>query len=205
MLQPVHAGICSTPHRTREHALLQLGAGLPLNHSSSIAVDLPRPGTEHGVLSPVSSTSHTYVARRTTGEYRKAGWRFPLNVCLQHLAFQKAFNRAQQGEAPFLQPNATRELGPSSSSHLYHPPHWPQCFFFPHHFPHHTPAPGTKSQQLPLSSPLLAQLILGHLLPVLQLHSFTVGVSSIPSVVPASLLSQPPLHLLLCFTVSRSA
>lgn len=91
----------------------------------------------------------------------------------------------------FCREMATKS-GPSSSSNLHHPPHWHRCFFFPHHFPHPTPVPGSKSQQLPLSSPPLAQLIFSHLPPAHQLHSFTVRVSMIPSVVPASLLSQPP-------------
>lgn len=52
--------------------------------------------------------------------------------------------------------------GPISSSSLHHPPHWPWCVFFPHHFPHPTPVPGSKSQQLPRSGPLLAQLMLSH-------------------------------------------
>ena len=112
---------------------------------------------------------------------------FASNVC----HYKKPSKECISGRLLFCSKMATKS-GLSSSSNLHHPPHWPQCFFFPHHFPLPTPVPESRSQQLPPSSPLLAQLILSHLLPVLQLHSFTVGISLISSVVPASLLSQPP-------------
>lgn len=104
MLQPVHAGICRTPHRMREHALLQLRAGLPLKPSFSIAADLPRPGTEHSVLSPVSSTSHTNMARRTQGSNVKPAGTF----LLMFVSNSSHYKRVEQCEAPLLRLNGNK-------------------------------------------------------------------------------------------------
>lgn len=202
MLQLVHAGICSVPHWRGSMRCSGSEQDFLWNSPSPLLWTFLGQGLS-------MECCHLYPPHPIPmgqggpqgSNVKLAGiilLMFASNAC----HYKKPSEECNGVKLLFRREMATKS-GPSSSSSLHNPSHWLQCFFFPHNSPHPTPVPGSKSQQLPTSSPIPSPVnsqTTSLCAPALFLYSWSL----LNSQCSASLLSQlAPLHLLLCFMVSQ--